>query len=126
MKSNVQKHLKRVLLLSCLLLLAVAGCKEKPKFNRDRWYAGDGLDFPYRDEMVPDLLDSKMLIGLHYPRVVGLLHRPQGKTPTGIYYEVLVTFNKDMMHKKLLYLDLKDSVVTKAYLKDQSLKMIKQ
>ncbi len=59
-------------ILICLLL---AACSQAKKFDRDRWLNAD-LDGRERAEMVPSLLRTHPLIGLHRHEVVALLGDP--------------------------------------------------
>ena len=104
--------------LGCIVCITIAvlftGCSNK-KFDRDKWYYGDGIEFPLRDQMLDDLLKNHQLKGLKYPKIVGLLHRPQGKDSLSIYYEVTLNIDKKthaISHKDLVFYFNKDSVVT--------------
>src|ERR1035437_6521327 len=95
-----------------LLLLVIAGCKKPEKFDRLKWKDGDGIDFPYRDGMLDDLLTNHQLKGLSYRQVRGLLDIPQGKDSLSIYYEIKVNRDtvKPVEFKNLIIYFNKDSV----------------
>jgi hypothetical protein len=105
-------------------MLLAAGCHhDDDKFDRTKWYYGDGLDFPYREKMLGNMISSRMLIGLHYPKVVGLLHSPQERDGNTITYDISSNYNlKGRIHKKYLVIAFtKDSVVENVTVKEKDL-----
>jgi hypothetical protein len=106
---------KKMLVLPALVLLTLTGCKQHTKFNREEWDYGDGLEFPFRNNMVDDLLKTQKLKGLKYQEVIHLLHRPQLSNTTEMVYDI-DEYNKPKKPRyvKKLILTLKDSVVTDA------------
>jgi hypothetical protein len=117
---------KCVLVFLTVCLLFASACTSEEKFDRTKWYYGDGIDFPFRDKMVGVIVSSHMLDGLRYPKVVGLLHPPQERDSSShtIYYDVLLNYNlKGSIHKKMLAISFtKDSVVKKVAIIEQDVK----
>src|ERR1700754_1688985 len=79
---------KRVIILFSLLIVFLSACKQHTKFEREGWDYGDGLEFPFRNNMVDDLLQNHKLKGLKYQEVIHLLHRPQLSSATEMVYDI--------------------------------------
>jgi len=96
--------------------VCLTACRKKEKFDRYRWNGGDGLSFPYRDNMLEDLLANHKLKGLTYKQVTQLLHPPDRNsfTDKSFEYEIICKMNKlDTVYAKTLILYLnKDSIVS--------------
>jgi hypothetical protein len=106
---------KKAIILFSLLVVVLAACKHHGKFTREDWDYGDGLAFPFRNDMVNDLLQNQKLRGLKYQEVIHLLHRPQLSSTTEMVYEIENNFEPGKpRYVKNLILSLKDSVVTDA------------
>jgi hypothetical protein len=84
------------------------------------WLDGDGVYYTYRDDMVDDLLKSHRLVGLSYHQLIQLLGEPSGKDSTSVSYEVKVKYDMiDPVYlKDLLFNFNKDSIITKAEIKE--------
>src|SRR2546430_17276038 len=103
------------------LLLLLTSCKEhlrQIKFNRVQWDDGDIEIYPYRGEMLYDLLTSYHLKGLTYKQLAKLLGEPDRWEKVNIdspYYVINTEYSNgiDPTYTKTLtfYLN-KDSVVT--------------
>lgn len=110
-----------MLVLPGLVLLTLAACSHHKKFNREDWDYGDGLEFPFRNNMVDDLLQNQKLKGLKYQEVIHLLHRPQLSSATEMVYDIdEINKPKHPRYVKKLILSLKDSVVTDAKIYEHS------
>lgn len=91
--------------LFVLVVLSMLACKDQPtvkpeatpaaipdvivashKFDKTRWAAKDGRDYPYRDDMVHDLVDSKQLKPLSKDEIVELLGQPDRVDGTYLFY----------------------------------------
>ncbi|GAB2454099.1 hypothetical protein GCM10011375_01440 [Hymenobacter qilianensis] len=110
-------------LLSLTLLLAlwsvVNGCSEQEtKFDRHQWSTtGDIGSFPYREQMIGDLVKHHQLKGLTYLQLIDSLGEPSnyGEPDGTIRYLIVEDFESDIdpVHGKTLDLTLgPDSVVT--------------
>lgn len=110
-------------LLSFMLLLALwsmlNGCsKQETKFDRHQWLVtGDIGIFPYREQMVDDLVKHHQLKGLTYTQLLDSLGEPSNyREPDGtLRYLIVEDFESDIdpVHGKTLDLTLGlDSVVT--------------
>ena len=104
-----------MLVLPWLALLTLTACKQHTKFTREDWDYGDGLEFPFRSNMVDDLVKNQKIKGLRYQEVIHLLHRPQLSSTTEMVYDI-EEYNKPKKPRyvKKLILSLKDSVVIDA------------
>jgi hypothetical protein len=106
---------KKIIILFSLLVACLTACKHHTKFTREDWDYGDGLEFPFRNNMVDDLLQNHKLKGLKYQEVIHLLHRPQLSNANEMIYEIEeITKKGKTTYVKKLILSLKDSVVTDA------------
>jgi hypothetical protein len=112
---------KKMLVLPGLVLLTLTACKQHTKFEWEGWDYGDGLEFPFRNNMVDDLLQNHKLKGLKYQEVIHLLHRPQLSSATEMVYDIdEINKPKRPRYVKKLILSLKDSVVTDAKIYEHS------
>src|SRR3954470_17433891 len=103
-----------------LLLVVLCACNRPQKFTREAWRYSDGMNFPSRDNILPDLLANHPLKGLSHYKLQQLLGTPQTSDNSKfIYiYEIENTgynYNpkKKPVHiKNLLVYFSKDSIVT--------------
>ena len=106
-------------LLAAILFpgLFLSACKKQSAFDKDKWaYRGD-MEFPYREEMLTDLLESHPLRGLSYSQLINTLGKPDqvGSTNYQVNYDILTEYGSDIdpIHSKLLEISLStDSMVT--------------
>lgn len=108
--------------ISLILSLIVIGCNDiSKKFKRSEWLERTQFDGPDRDDMAKDLLKNYKMVGSPYNKIVELLGRPNGKNSSEIFYELSEDFGDDMdpiSGKNLILQFNKDSIVTKAIIKD--------
>jgi hypothetical protein len=115
----------KILLFSVFILVTISGCRHEQKFTTVKWLSGDGLDFPERDDIVDNLLQSYKLQGMTYKQVHHLLGYPQWSDSTSFYYQVLSTYTNKLKHnhvKNLVFYMGKDSIITKVALYDNKVK----
>ncbi|PTQ99928.1 hypothetical protein C8P68_102758 [Mucilaginibacter yixingensis] len=113
--------LKPVILI--LMLLILCGCKSK--FDKKLWVVqGDVDGYPYRNDMVDDLVKHHKLRGLTYRQLVDSLGNPNNSvddTSGIIYYDVKIDYGWDIdpVYVKSLRLMInKDSIVTGVDIKE--------
>ena len=88
------------------------------KFSKDKWCYKSDLEYPYRNEMIKDLLANHKLIGLKYQDLINLIGTPESNYTNNdheIYYEIEIKFgiNIDPISSKTLGFKLsKDSLIT--------------
>lgn len=58
------------------------------KFDKLKWQAKEGDIYPYRDEMLNNLIDSVTLKGLHHDSIINLLGHPDKINEGHLYYNV--------------------------------------
>lgn len=117
--------------LFALALITLSACSRPQKFTREAWSYSDGLNFPSRDNILPDLLASHPLKGLSHYQLQQLLGTPQQSDDSKfIYtYEIENTgyrYNpkKKPVHiKNLLVYFNKDSIVTGTKVFEQTKKV---
>jgi len=117
-------YIKRTILF-CLVLAALTACHTHDNFSTEKWLNGDGLQFPYRDNILDDLIQHHKLKGMTYKEVQHLLGDPDGVDSTGFHYQVIETFNNMRKHdhiKNLVFYMGKDSIITKYEVYDWKLK----
>lgn len=99
------------------LVLLITGCKQK-KFDRAQWktQGNDDIDFPYRNEMIEDLVNHHKIKGLTYKQLVDSLGEPQvcQNDSDDVYYDIETKYSSlDPISGKNLNIKLnKDSLVT--------------
>jgi hypothetical protein len=114
MKAFVINNIK---LMIIALVLLITGCKQK-KFDRAQWktQGNDDIDFPYRNEMIEDLVNHHKIKGLTYKQLVDSLGEPQvcQNDSDDVYYDIETKYSSlDPISGKNLNIKLnKDSLVT--------------
>ena len=91
----------RIVLHIGLLLLFCISCnndkKSKPKpverevdteiqFDKSMWRLNEGLDYPYRDQMLSDLIYNDTVRSLNKDEILDLLGEPNRRTDGYLYY----------------------------------------
>ena len=109
--------MKSGLLLPLLFLgLFSSACKKESAFDKDKWaYRGD-MEFPYREEIITDLLENHHLKGVSYSQLMNTLGTPDQIELANhkVYYDILTEYGSDIdpIHNKLLEVSLSnDSIV---------------
>jgi outer membrane protein assembly factor BamE (lipoprotein component of BamABCDE complex) len=76
------------LLLFFLCFLACKNVKQNKdeQFDRDKWATKNELDYPYRDQMIKDLIANQKLHGLKKDEVVHLLGEPDRTDNGHLFY----------------------------------------
>jgi outer membrane protein assembly factor BamE (lipoprotein component of BamABCDE complex) len=111
--------------IGVLFDVALAGCNNASKFDREKWRYGDGLNYPLREDMVEDLMNTYHFKGMTYRQVIDSLGRPQNRDTLQLVYQVLDNSfdylrKKPIRKKNLVIYFSKDSVVTKAEIYDHT------
>ena len=57
-------------------------------FDEDKWKIKEGVDYPYRDEMLHDLVYEQQLKGLEKEELIKLLGEPDRSSKGFLYYRV--------------------------------------
>jgi len=111
------KQLKKVLYFSVLIIFL--SCNNK-KFTKELWNKQDDLhEYPYRKDIIDDLLSNYRLKGLSYDKLIDIIGLHDDKiimgTANEIYYPIETKYEIlgiDPIYIKLLAIKLtKDSVV---------------
>lgn len=114
------QSLTRILLV---LTICLAGCSRSVSFEKSGWQKKVDWDYPNRDAMVQDLLDTHKLMGLTMRAITELLGEADNIDPTGrrnsLSYQIEIDFGWDIdpVYTKYLLLEFnEDSIVTKVEL----------
>lgn len=86
-------------IVTLLLLTICLSCNNEPssnadtntteiKFDQTKWMIKAGEDYPYRSQMLKDLMDSKRLKGLKNTEVLEILGDPSRRNENYMYYRV--------------------------------------
>src|ERR1700761_3763887 len=106
----------RILLFGIIFFVSCNSHGFQSKFDRKKWGTKEDWDYPYRDEMLEDLIKHHQLKGLSIRRLEDSLGYLENFTDTdSLYYQVLMDFGSDIdpVHTKYLTFKLnKDSIVT--------------
>jgi hypothetical protein len=111
-----KKYFKIISLI--LIIISVSSCGKSGKFNRVLWDDGDGIDFPYREKIVDDLLKTHHLEGQKLKSVTDTLGVPQGRKKDNVYYDIDIQWDdkaKPEHIKRLIIYFGPDSVVTRTH-----------
>jgi uncharacterized membrane-anchored protein len=96
------KHTKMRILILCLLVCCLSCNNSNPEtaekeneesehemaFNATKWKTMDGVDYPFRDRMITDLMRSKILKKLKRKEVIVLLGQPNRTDKEYLFYTV--------------------------------------
>lgn len=92
---------------------ADSGTKTEIKFDKTKWRTKDGRDYPYRNDMLEDLMNNQNLKGLKRDEVIVLLGQPDRIDSSYLFYMIAqkrIEFFP--LHTKTLVIKLaKDSTV---------------
>jgi len=115
---NTYPSFKKI--ITCLVLLSLfTACRRPVKFDKEKWRAGDGLNYKMRDNVLDDLLENYKLVGMNYKDVIRLLGKPDETDSLKTSYQIINTLgeynpkNKPVYKKYLEFYFNKDSVVTR-------------
>jgi hypothetical protein len=103
----------------CLFaVITVTGCSSNSKFDRQKWSYGDGLDYPFRDEILNDLVTNHHIKGLNYRQTIDSLGSPQRRDSLQFTYQIIddsyaFARKKPAHRKNLIVYFSKDSIVTR-------------
>jgi len=74
-----------------LTILSVSCNNSNQKFDKKKWFAKEDWDYPYRDDIVDDLVKHHQLRGLPYKQLTDSLGEPENLTDTdGVYYQIIM------------------------------------
>jgi hypothetical protein len=97
------------------LLIAITGCNKQQKFTPEKWDMGNGLDFPMRDVVVDNLVQTHKLKGLSYWNIRDSLGYPQYRDSAQFYYQLIDTYNNmrkhDHIKRLIFYMDKKMAII---------------
>lgn len=77
-----------------LLLVCFLSCKNKKqeikdtRFDKTKWAMQDGQDYPYRKQMIADLINNQKLKGLQKDSVLHILGQPDRTDSNYLFYRV--------------------------------------
>jgi len=99
--------------------LILSACENKIKFEKDRWtIKGDLGIYPYRSQMLDDLIQNQELKGLTYKQLIDKIGEPEkgyDSDSNSIYYDIVIDYGQDIdpVYVKTLEFNLdRDSIVT--------------
>ena len=81
-------------ILACLFLIIseISAVKKEPKveitFDKTKWLTKDGLDYPYRNKMLQDLIINKKLKKLKKEEILELLGQPDRIDSAYLFYRI--------------------------------------
>ncbi len=88
------------LIYALVFLIILTSCERELKFNSKRWKQGGDLNiYLYRESMIRDIVDTKMLIGQEYQTVVDSLGQPEhlnNKGENELWYTVTTDYGSDI------------------------------
>jgi hypothetical protein len=116
----------KVWLIYFFAVIAISGCHQMQKFDREKWNSGDGLDYPMRDDIVDDLVQNHKLKGLKYWGVIHLLKYPQSRDSVSFSYQIISTYTNTFKHNHIKNLVLymgKDSIISRVAIYDNKAKI---
>ncbi|TBX69937.1 hypothetical protein EZL74_05840 [Flavobacterium silvisoli] len=88
MKTKILILLIAFTFLSCKTNNSETDGKAKMTFEKAKWIEIKGGDYPYRDEMLSDLMESGILKTLHKQEVLELLGEPNRTDENFLFYTV--------------------------------------
>ena len=68
--------------------LSSRGTKIQIGFDRGKWAEKDGRDYPYRDQMLNDLVYNDTVRSLNEDQILDLLGKPDRMTDGHLYYQI--------------------------------------
>lgn len=98
-----------------LFLVCCFSCKNKngqhpqEKFDKIKWAANDGKDYPYRNNMLNDLVYNQNLKGLKYDKVIDMLGQPDRTDNGHLFYTIVKEYLANtavIVHTKTLVIKL--------------------
>lgn len=105
--------------ISIIILTTIASCGDLIKFDSKKWKIEEDLEFyPYREEMLNDIIDNKLFIGMSYTEAIDSLGKPNNygnSDSTKLYYTIVVDYGKniDPVYTKHLVLKMnQDSIIS--------------
>ena len=99
------------------VLLLCFGCKTKKqesqeKFDKTKWAVQEDLDYPYRDAMLNDLMNSYELHGVRKDSIYNLLGSPDRTDSGYLFYKVAQQrLGYFILHTKTLVIKLASDTV---------------
>ncbi|CAN5302727.1 hypothetical protein BH09BAC2_BH09BAC2_04740 [soil metagenome] len=105
--------------LIILIITFGVSCKHKrqttpDKFDKEKWAYSEGKQFPYRDNIIIDLLSSRILIGLKQKEVLSVLGQPS-RTDINYFFYIVdqqTIGNYFPLHTKTLVIKFTADTVT--------------
>lgn len=105
---------RRISIVSILLIMQIIGCQPNMKFNKTDWNSKEDWDYPYREDMLNDLVKNHKIKGLTYHQLIDSIGKPEHDSKGAVFYNVITDFGSDIdpVYIKTLTLHLnKDSIV---------------
>lgn len=65
-----------------------AGTITYVKFDKTKWQAKDGEAYPYRDDMLSDLINNVNLKNINYDSLINILGQPDRVNEGHLYYNI--------------------------------------
>lgn len=111
--------------LVLLAFMAITGCGNGSRFDRQKWSYGDGLDYPLRNEILDDLLKNHHIKGLNYRQIIDSLGSPQRRDSLKFTYQIQddsyeFTRKKPAHKKNLIVYFSKDSIAVRTEVYDHT------
>ena len=111
--------------IAFVLSLLLASCNladdEKLKFDKKLWDTKDDMEWPYRDNMLDDLIKNHNLVNLKYNEAVNLLGGSNFVASNELAYDINTYYGNDIdpVYTKVLSLKFnKDSIITSFEVKE--------
>ena len=109
------RNLLALLFLCCLACKNTGKEAKQEKFDKIKWGTTYGAQYPYRDNMLTDLITNYELTGLKKGEVVNLLGPPNRSGSGYLFYTIVYEYRGNSpvpLHTKTLVIKLaKDSTV---------------
>lgn len=102
-----------IICLSCHESNKGTANSEGISFDKNKWAVKKGEDYPYRDSMLNDIIESKLVKGLKTNKVIELLGEPERIDTNFMFYRISQErLGFWPLHTKTLVLELgSDSIV---------------
>ena len=83
--------------LKILLFIFVSGfisCDSvtRMKFDKSGWSSRNDIEYDYRENMLPDLLENYKIVGIKYAKLLDLLGQPDYKDSVYVSYQINVDY----------------------------------
>lgn len=83
--------MKRILLFGITLMVVLVSCsagEDNVVFDHEKWLIKEGKDYPYREQMVEDVLHNDTIRSLSKATLIRILGEPTRENEGHMYYRI--------------------------------------